>query len=110
MSDKIGDGLKARPLSGPGGQLRGYLVFCPGCQQGHLFHTEPWGRDGTPGPVWEFNGDCLKPTFSPSMLINASRPESRCHSFVREGQIQFLGDCHHAMAGTTVDLPDVSEW
>lgn len=28
-----------------------------------------------------------------------------CHSFVREGRIQFLGDCTHRLAGHTVDLP-----
>jgi hypothetical protein len=27
-----------------------------------------------------------------------------CHSFVREGQIQFLGDCTHAFAGQTVPM------
>jgi len=86
------------------------LVFCPGCQQGHLFHTEPWGRDGVPGPVWSFNGDLERPTFSPSMLVNASRPESRCHSFVKAGMIQFLGDCYHDLKNQTVELGDVAQW
>jgi hypothetical protein len=26
--------------------------------------------------------------------------------FVTDGRIQFLGDCTHALAGQTVDLPD----
>jgi hypothetical protein len=30
-----------------------------------------------------------------------------CHSFVTDGRIQYLGDCTHAMAGQTVDLPDI---
>lgn len=32
-----------------------------------------------------------------------------CHSFVTEGRIQFLGDCTHALANQTVDLPDWTE-
>ncbi len=27
-----------------------------------------------------------------------------CHSFVTDGQIQFLGDCTHKLAGQTVPL------
>ena len=33
----------------------------------------------------------------------------RCHSFVTDGRIQFLSDCTHALAGQTVDLPDIKE-
>ena len=29
-----------------------------------------------------------------------------CHSFVVNGQIQFLPDCTHALAGQTVPIPD----
>ena len=87
----------------------GWLVFCPACQCGHKFDK---GR-------WTFNGDTEKPTFSPSMLIRvgpmptvpAGRPDAGkirvCHSFVREGRIEFLSDCTHPLAGQTLDLPDV---
>jgi len=42
--------------------------------------------------------------------IAAGRPPSGfscsiCHSFVTDGQIQFLGDCTHKLAGRTVPLP-----
>lgn len=30
----------------------------------------------------------------------------RCHSFVVDGQMQFLGDCTHALAGQTVPIPE----
>ena len=30
-----------------------------------------------------------------------------CHHFIRDGKIQFLGDCTHALRGQTVDLPDI---
>ncbi|MCZ4340562.1 hypothetical protein O4H52_03015 [Sphingomonadaceae bacterium G21617-S1] len=32
-------------------------------------------------------------------------PPAVCHSFVRNGQIEFLSDCTHALAGQTVPLP-----
>ena len=81
------------------------------------------------GPSWQFNGDYDRPTFAPSVLVtsghytpshpgpecwctyNERHPETpssfrceRCHSFVRDGQIEFLSDCTHALAGRTVPL------
>lgn len=86
------------PVSGGGG---GFMIFCPGCQCGHRFQVE-----GT--PRWDFNGDMEGPTFSPSYLVqwDAGHPpvHHQCHSFVRDGQIQFLSDCTHALAGQTVPL------
>ena len=79
---------------------KGYWAFhCPGCECSHMV------TDG-----WTFNGDLAKPTFSPSVLINARQTSPaliRCHSFVREGRIEFLSDCDHELAGQTVDLPEV---
>lgn len=91
----------------------GYRFMCPGCHEYHM-----------PDNSWQFNGDLDKPTFSPSVLVkgtkNISDKEAKrilsgeqieplnfvCHSFVHDGKIQFLGDCTHALAGKTVDLPD----
>lgn len=80
--------------------------ICPGCQEGH-------GIDDS----WQFNGDWAKPTFSPSYLTwNDPDPRARegskyqtgwrCHSFIRDGQIEFLPDCTHALAGQTVPIPE----
>lgn len=60
---------------------------------------------------WEFNKDFEKPTFYPSMLMTYPKenPETghvRDHFFVRNGKIQYLSDCHHEMAGKTVDMVD----
>lgn len=85
--------------------LEQWLVFCPACQQAHVFTTQAppaLGHD-----VWTFNGDAERPTFSPSMLTMGPRGETRCHSFVTDGRIQFCTDSPHAMSGQTVDLPDV---
>ncbi len=100
----------------------GRLIFwCPGCESHHAIRVESVG-------VWTWNGDLVQPTFHPSVLIrsghfaaenggqcwctyNAEHPDepapftcSVCHSFVRDGMIQFLGDCTHALAGQTVPL------
>jgi hypothetical protein len=56
-------------------------------------------------PEWKWNGDTEKPTISPSIL--SDNQQVRCHSFVREGKIEFLNDCTHEHAGQTLDLLDV---
>lgn len=83
-----------------GGRL---LFWCPGCDGAHYVQI----GDG-PGPRWSFNGDYDRPTFQPSILVEGSMRDGpmRCHSFVTDGQIQFLGDCTHALAGQTVPLRD----
>jgi len=75
--------------------------YCPGCKCDHAFTT----KDPTFAP-WTFNGDFNKPTFSPSLMCNRDNPESRCHSYVRDGKIEFLGDCFHDLKNTTVELPE----
>jgi hypothetical protein len=105
------------------GTFYGITTYCPGCvyMGGAPMPTTlpvnwlPPGATESPyqkgKPHWDFNGDFDKPTFSPS--INSwwggdnGIPLHRCHSFVRDGKIQFLGDCTHSLANQTVDLADV---
>lgn len=96
-----------------------HLVFwCPGCDHPHaITYDVPNG--------WTWNGDTDRPTINPSVLVHPhdtlidpdlegdalTAPENRttsprCHSFVTDGTIQFLGDCTHTLAGRTVGLPD----
>lgn len=112
----------------------GHLLFrCPGCDELHMIRV----AEGT-GPGWGYNGNPDAPTFTPSVLVTSGhytpggRPDKGCwctynaakiekgeepsdfkcgvcHSFVTDGRIQFLGDCTHALAGQTVDLPPVDE-
>jgi hypothetical protein len=75
----------------------------------HMVCTRLWREGGN--PVWTFNGSVDKPTFGPSILATIQdEPRKICHSYVVDGRIQFLADCWHALAGKTVDLPDVSKW
>lgn len=79
------------------------LAFhCPGCGYDHGFRVGGHG----PKPRWTWNGSFDAPTFSPSLLCNQDSPANRCHSFVKEGRIEFLSDCFHDLRGMTVDLPD----
>lgn len=79
------------------------LYWCPGCQCPHGVSVRPqhsWG--------WEWNGDPINVEFSPSVLTHLGN--DRCHCFVRGGQIIFLPDCWHSLAGQTVPLPDLPSW
>ena len=81
-------------------------------------------RDGT--NCWTWNGDTEKPTLRPSVLTEGvwritdgeyeelmsgkyvkPRPY-RCHTWVNDGQAQFLDDCSHELRGQTVDMLEVT--
>lgn len=87
-----------------GGRL---MFWCPGCDGAHIVRVEGEGR-----PRWGFNGNHEKPTFTPSILVTYNgtdagiddAPPAVCHSFVTDGQIRFLTDCTHDLAGQTVTL------
>lgn len=85
-----------------------YVVWhCPGCEGGHAVPVN--GKKGENGSGWQWNGSLESPTLSPSILVNVgggNPTEPICHSFVRDGKMQFLGDCTHALAGQTVEIPE----
>lgn len=85
----------------------GYLHHCPGCGYGHMFYT--FKPNDYNGAKWVFDGNLEKPTFSPSMLVNAKNEGDypRCHYFLRNGKIQYLNDSTHHLAGQTIDMEDV---
>lgn len=107
----------------PEGDGERLLFHCPGCGSVHGPTVGPGS-----GPLWTFNGDHLKPVFSPSLLVTWSEwtpngaPADQgvwvnhvCHSFIgcngaQPGQIIFLGDCTHPLAGQTVDIPQWENW
>ncbi len=92
--------IAARRPDGPAA-----LMFnCPGCGELHA----PLIAGAAGRPIWTWNGDVVRPTLSPSVRVRWAYGDKReprvCHSFVRDGQIQFLSDCTHALAGQTVPL------
>ncbi len=119
--------MKVFPITETSGKITCYAFKCPGCDDHHSFNVNP-----DRGPVWGFNGDELRPTFTPSLMVRCGcksqfhkpgdecwctyevregkpAPYScyQCHSYVTDGKIQFLGDCTHTLAGQTVELPDI---
>lgn len=96
-----------------GGQVG---FYCPGCKGAHVIPVDTGPKRPN---AWTWNGDANAPTFQPSILVTTGRavdptyqpdpdfpdPPEVCHSFVTNGQIQFLGDCTHALAGQTVPIP-----
>ena len=85
-----------------------YKFYCPACKECHWVSVGPRSMWSI---VWSFNKDCEKPTINPSLLVTHRMPdgERRCHSFIREGKIQYLGDCTHELKGQTVEIPDFPE-
>jgi len=78
--------------------------FCPGCGYDHAVTVN--GRMEPYNATWGWNGSMEQPTFTPSLLVNAHYPETRCHSFVKDGKIQYLSDCYHKLKGQTVEIPE----
>lgn len=83
-----------------------YYFHCPGCGCDHGIWTTPGSH-----PVWGFNGDVEKPTFTPSIKVTYQtlKLTNICHSFVTEGKIKYLNDCTHELKGQTVELPDIEK-
>ena len=79
------------------------FFMCPGCKEKHFIVTSKINDGETP---WGFNENFDKPTFTPSILVTWGNI-SRCHSFVTDGRIQFLGDSTHELKNQTVDLPEI---
>lgn len=101
----------------------GFAYWCQGCEEMHQV---------TSG--WTYNGNPEAPSFQPSVLVTsghflsnyepgkpcwctynerhpgrASFKCRRCHTFITDGQVQFLGDCSHELAGQTLPLPDLPQ-
>lgn len=74
-----------------------FHFHCPGCGFGHWFKTT-----GTE-PKWTWNEDFDKPTVRASIRVQSS---ILCHLFITDGNIQFLDDCTHDLAGKTVPMVD----
>jgi hypothetical protein len=119
---------KLLPYNDGDGKQLGLMIYCPACKSSHAFLV----NSNIPGQNWSLDGNMERPTFSPSMLVRGTMYPSGsqwpnedehkrlmsgedmrsqmkpyvCHSFVRDGKIQYLNDCTHALKGQTIDLPE----
>ena len=101
------------------GNIYTALAFvCPGCVElmggGDGLHMLPVNSPQR-SPQWDWDGDLDAPTVSPSILSRfgpraEGEPERVCHSFLRAGVFEFLGDCTHSLAGQHVPMPDLPDW
>lgn len=66
----------------------GFTFHCPGCGHAHVYWTE---RAASNGAKWTFNGNMESPTFRASLLQTVPGVDYRCHLFVTDGKIQYLG-------------------
>lgn len=100
----MGDLVKiSRVLArGDGGQI---FFECPGCDMPHGIPVGPGS-----GPRWEWDGNADAPSFSPSIKVDydwgPDKQKVVCHFFVKSGEIQFLNDCTHDLAGKTIKMVD----
>ena len=92
-------------------------LWCPGCQSLHapVFRCEAHGGPPEMSVVWDGDPRSDPFTMSPSYLVHSHARRDgtntpRCHSFIREGQWEFLGDCTHDLAGQTVPLEPLPDW
>lgn len=117
---------KLRKWSDAASGQEGLIYWCQGCKTSHMICTN--GQS-----AWGWNGDVEKPVFSPSVLTTGARQLTdeeheiymrdgvlppaeliRCHTFVgcngaQPGEVIFLGDCNHELAGQVHPLPDLPE-
>ena len=115
--------LSAKLRSSGEGRL---TYWCQGCETSHQVSV------GGLGAIWEWDGNAEAPTFKPSVRVTSGHYVSthkagdkcwctyavehpdrpvpfrcqRCHTYIRGGMVEFLGDCSHALAGQTLPLPD----
>ena len=114
----------------------GLSYYCQGCKDVHAIRHGPgtWSWNGDKDrPVFSPSVLCRSGHFAEhwkpgdecwctynQKLIDKGEPPSRwkcthCHTFVgcngaQPGQVIFLPDCSHELAGQVLDLPDLPEW
>lgn len=83
-------------------RLIGVLFECPGCGEMHAVTTTAPNQLGA---KWTWNGSYERPTITPTIL-RQDNGKTVCHVSVSDGNATFLGDCPHALSGSTIELPE----
>lgn len=85
------------------GEFAGWGHYCPGCKMYHVFDNR-----------WTFNNDQEKPTFMPSMKVTypwgERKKEMVCHYWLKNGVIEYLGDCTHVLKNQKVELKHMDDY
>lgn len=104
-----------RNVQSGGLEYRALMFWCPGCEylddeggrHGGL-HMLPIKPTSVEGPSWDWDGNLDQPTLSPSILTRYGTLV--CHSFLKQGIFEFLGDCTHQYANMKIPIPDLPQW
>lgn len=107
-----------RQINDQGSRYDVIILWCPGCEYvvGNRkvggAHMLPISGDKKKRPTWDWNGDLVKVTLNPSVLTKFSRANEKfvCHSFLRNGMWQFLGDCTHRFKNQIVPMSVLPDW
>lgn len=78
------------------------VYWCEGCG----------GIHSVPADRWNFNGNCDKPTLSPSVRHFYTKPKTNeqvttCHYHVQDGVMKYCGDCAHKLSGQNCELKSI---
>lgn len=86
------------------------FYWCEGCK---FAHHVPFGEG-----VWKFEGTEENPSLSPSVRHFYIKPATEtepqveitiCHYWIKNGNIEYCGDCQHQYSGQTRKLIDIPE-
>lgn len=110
-------GSKMRRVGASDGYKAGGLAhWCPACESMHAFALD--GKNSN-GAQWTWDGNVENPSFEPSMLITINaqshphhlvgEPTEVCHYFLRNGVIEYLGDCTHGLKGQRIVMPPLPD-
>ena len=98
------------------------MFVCPGCETTDADGTMHGGLHMLPvnttkkSPSWTWDGNLDAPTLSPSILTRRGPgadnlpPPFVCHSFLKAGIFEFLGDCTHQYANQHVPIGELYDW
>lgn len=85
--------------------IHGCLFYwCEGCKHAH----------NVPIDRWTWNNDLENPTISPSVRHFYNHPYdwreiTTCHYWIKNGSIEYCGDCEHELKGQIRKLVDIPE-
>ncbi len=103
-----------RTVIDQGVNKRYHFYWCYGCDSLHFVAINP--DKNTIGAGWDFSGTLENPIYSPSQLIRyeygpaEERKTHICHTFIKDGMIQYLGDCTHEFRNQTIPMSPLPDW